>query len=120
MIKGLRGATIWSEDLNNLLPFYRDLLGLEVGLQIEGFVVLGDMGTSPTLALGTHSEVRGRNTDPARHMVGLSTDDVDADWKRLRAAGVEFVEDPTDYGRLRIATLKDPEGNLLQLLQPRP
>ena len=33
-------------------------------------------------------------------------------------AGVEFVEDPTDYGNLRIATLKDPEGNLVQLLEP--
>src|ERR687892_365434 len=119
MIRGLRGATIWSEDLNNLLPFYRDLLGFKVGLQIDGFAVLGDPGTPPTLALGTHSEVRGRNADPARHMVGLATDDVDADWKRLKAAGVEFIEDPTDYGTLRIATLKDPEGNLIQLLQPR-
>jgi uncharacterized protein YndB with AHSA1/START domain/predicted enzyme related to lactoylglutathione lyase len=117
MIKGLRGATIWSENVNNLLPFYRDVLGLPVGLQIPGFVVLGELG-SPALALGTHSEVHGRNTDPARHMVGLGTDDVDTDWKRLKRAGVEFVEDPTDYGTLRIATLKDPEGNLLQLLQP--
>ena len=118
MLEGVRAASIWSEDLNNLLPFYRDLLGFKVALQIDGFVVFGDPG-SPTLALGTHSEVKGRNLDPARHMVGLGTDDVDADWKRLKAAGVEFVEDPTDYGRLRIATLKDPEGNLLQLLQPR-
>jgi predicted enzyme related to lactoylglutathione lyase len=118
MITGLRGATIWSEDLENLLPFYRDLLGFKVGLQIDGFAVLGDL-SGPTLALGTHSEVHGRNTDPARHMVGLATDDVDADWKRLKAARVEFVEDPTDYGGLRIATLKDPEGNLIQLLQPR-
>ena len=30
MITGLRGATIWSEDLNRLLPFYRDVLGLPV------------------------------------------------------------------------------------------
>jgi len=44
-------------------------------------------------------------------MVALSTDDVRADWKRLKAGGVEFVEDPTDYGNLRIATLQDPEGN---------
>jgi predicted enzyme related to lactoylglutathione lyase len=117
MIKGLRGASIWSEDLDNLLPFYRDLLGLPVAIQIPGFVVLGEVG-APTLALGTHSEVRGRNADAARHMVGLATDDVDADWKRLKAAGVEFVESPTDYGQLRIATLKDPEGNLIQLLQP--
>jgi predicted enzyme related to lactoylglutathione lyase len=117
MIKGLRGATTWSEDLNNLLPFYRDLLGLPVAIQIPGFVVLGERG-APALALGTHSEVRGRNADPARHIVGLGSDDVDADCKRLEAAGVEFVERPTDYGQLRIATLKDPEGNLVQLLQP--
>ena len=117
MIKGLRGATIWSENLDNLLPFYRNLLGLPVAIQIPGFVVLGELG-APTLALGTHSEVRGRNADAARHMVGLGTDDVDADWTRLKGAGVEFVESPTDYGQLRIATLKDPEGNLIQLLQP--
>jgi predicted enzyme related to lactoylglutathione lyase len=117
MIKGLRGASIWSEDLGNLLPFYRDVLGLKVALQTPGFVVLGDLG-APALALGTHSQVRGRNADPARHMVALTTDDVRSDWKRLKDAGVEFVEDPTDYNNVRIATLKDPEGNLVQLLQP--
>ena len=119
MIKGLRGATIWSEDLGNLLPFYRDVLGLGVLIQTPGFVVLGEPG-APSLALGTHSEVRGRNADPARHMVALTSDDVRADWTRLKAAGVEFVEDPTDYGTVRIATLKDPDGNLVQLLQPLP
>ncbi len=116
MIKGLGGATIWSEDLKKLLPFYRDVLGLTVRHESPGFVVFGDVG-APALALGTHSEVRGRNADPARHMVGLLTDDVSADWKRLKAAGVEFVEDPKDYGNLWLATLKDPEGNLVQLLQ---
>lgn len=116
MIKGLSGATIWSEDLNRLLPFYRDVLGLAVTIQTPGFVVFGTPGT-PTLALGTHSEVRGRNAEPARHMVGLATDDVAAEAKRLKAAGVEVVEEPKDYGNLWIATVKDPDGNLLQLLQ---
>ena len=32
-------------------------------------------------------------------------------------AGVEFIEDPTDYGEIMIATLKDPDGNLVQLFQ---
>jgi len=118
MIKRLDGVSIWSEDLNNLLPFYRDVLGLKVGDQSPGFVVLGEPGT-PALGLGTHSEVRGRNADPARHMVGFVTDDLAAEWKRLKDAGVEFIEDPTDYGGLSIATLKDPEGNLVQLMQYR-
>ena len=117
MIKQFAGASVWSEDLNNLLPFYRDRLGLPVAIQSPGFVVLGPQG-GPMLGLGTHSEVKGRNADPARHMVGLDTADVDGEHRRLHAAGVEFIETPTDYGQLRIATLKDPEGNLVQLLQP--
>lgn len=116
MITGLRGATIWSEDLGNLLPFYRDVLGLPVGLEAAGFVVLGEP-RAPSLALGTHSDVRGGNADPARHMVGLDTDDIASDCRRLKDAGVEFVEDPKDYGTVFVATLKDPDGNLVQLLQ---
>src|SRR5215470_15446051 len=104
MITGLRGTSIWSENLNNLLPFYRDVLGLEVTTETPGFVVLGG------LWLGTHSEVHGRNADPARHMIGLTSNDLTGDWKRLKDAGVEFVEDlPTTapYGsrpsRIRMA-----------------
>lgn len=116
MIKGLAGASIWSEDLNRLLPFYRDVVGLKVRIETPGFVVFGDPD-GPALGLGTHSGVRGKNADPARHMVGLLTDDVDADTKRLKSAGVEFVEEPTDYGNLKMSTMKDPEGNLVQILQ---
>ena len=116
MIKGLRGASVWSSDLNNLLPFYRDVLGLKVGIDTPGFVVLGDPAGA-SLALGTHSEVKGRNSDPARHMVALATDDIHADTKRLKAANVEFVEDPKDFGNVWVATVKDPEGNYVQLVQ---
>src|SRR5258707_7281161 len=85
MILGLRGVSIWSEDVKNLLPFYRDVLGLNVGFESPGFVVLGEPGV-PALVLGTHSEVHGRNADPARHMLGLATDDVRTDWKRVKAS----------------------------------
>jgi predicted enzyme related to lactoylglutathione lyase len=121
MIKKFAGTSIWSEDLNNLLPFYRDVLGLKVVQESDGFVVLGEeQSDGATLGLGTHSEVHGRNLDPARHMVGLESDNLTADWQRLKASGVEFIEDPTVYGGdMSIATLKDPEGNLVQLWQYR-
>jgi len=121
MIKKFAGASIWSEDLKNLLPFYRDVLGLNVAMESPGYVLLGeDRSDAPALGLGTHSEVHGRNADPARHMIGLESDDLTADWKRLKEAGVEFIEDPTDYDGLSIATLKDPEGNLVQIWQFNP
>jgi predicted enzyme related to lactoylglutathione lyase len=123
MLKGLSGATIWSEDLSNLLPFYRDVLGLKVAYESPGFVGFGERADSggylgAYLGVGTHSEVKGKPADTYRHMVGLESDSVDADFERLNAAGVEFIEQPTDYGGLRIATLRDPEGNIVQLLQP--
>ena len=118
MIRGLRVASIWSEDLNNLLPFYRDVVGLPVGMETPGFVVMGDPN-APAVALGTHSDVHGRASDPARHITGFETDDIDAEFARLKGRGVEFIEEPAAQGdgTLRIATFKDPEGNLLQLLE---
>jgi glyoxylase I family protein len=117
MIKGFNGATIWSEDLNNLLPFYRDKLGLKVTMESPRFVVVGQQGAA-MLGLGSHSEVKGKASDPYRHMVGFDTDDLDKEYARLESAGVEFIERPTDYDGVRIATLKDPEGNIVQLFQP--
>ena len=118
MIKGLRGASIWSEDLTkSLLPFYRDTMGLKVGMETPGFVLLGEPG-GVTLALGTHSDVHGKNADSARHMVALDVDDVRAESARLKAAGVEIVQEPNDVGNgLTMATIRDPEGNLVQLTQ---
>ena len=118
MIKEFTGASIWSEDVNNLLPFYRDVLGVKVVMEAPGYALVGaDSLEAPALLLATHSEVHGRNSDPARHMVGFNSDNIMEDWKRLKEAGVEFIEDPTLYDDMWIATLKDPDGNLVQLFQ---
>jgi hypothetical protein len=111
MITGLSGATIWSQDLHNLLPFYRDELGLPVALESPEFVVLGIDTDAPSLGLGTHSEVKGRASDPYRHMVGLDSDNLDADFERLQASGVEFVERP----RITTASGSPPSGTRRKL-----
>src|SRR5438445_13588523 len=82
----------------------------------RAFVVLGTR-EGPALALGTHSDVHGRNADPARRMVGLTTDDLTTGCNRLQDAGVELVEDATHYGNVRVATGKDPEATCVQHLQ---
>ncbi len=118
MIKGLSTAGIWSEDIQKtLLPFYRDVLGLPVSVDMPEFVVLSSNPRGPSVTLGTHSEVKGRNDDPARHMVGLETDDVEGDVQRLKGKGVEFISDIEDFDQVRVATFTDPEGNYVQLLQ---
>jgi predicted enzyme related to lactoylglutathione lyase len=116
MVTGFGGVSLWSEDLNKLLPFYRDTLGLKAGMESPGFVYFGQED-APGFGLGTHSEVKGKNTDPARHMIGFMTDDVEAECRRLKSLGVEFIEEPTNYDGMKIATCKDPEGNYIQLFQ---
>jgi predicted enzyme related to lactoylglutathione lyase len=118
VIKRVEWVAIWSENVEGLLPFYRDVLGLRVVQQWEGYVSLSGSDEGSNLNLGTHSEVRGKASDPYRHMVGLRCDDVDGEYVRLSSLGVEFIEKPAPYPGFRLATLKDPEGNLIQLYQP--
>jgi predicted enzyme related to lactoylglutathione lyase len=45
------------------------------------------------------------------------TDDVQADYERIKARGAEFTMPPTDVTASIIATLDDTCGNLVQLTQ---
>ena len=116
MLKGIHSVLIWTEDLNRLVPFYRDVLGLTPEIESEGFFVFA-ASSGAQLALGTHSEVKGRSKDPYRVMVDLTVDDCQAEYERLNAKGVEFIRRPSRDEGATIATFLDPDGNLLQLFQ---
>ena len=49
----------------------------------------------------------------------FSVADVQAEYERLSALGVEFTVAPTDYGTVWIATFKDTCGNLIQIQQEK-
>lgn len=96
--------------------FYVEMLRLPVRSDREGFVNF-DLGGG-RLTVATHSDVSGVNSDPARLMVNLGVDDIDVIHRRLIEAGVRFVRDPErEAWGGRVATLVDPDGNFVQLLQ---
>lgn len=114
MITKFDGLTLWSSDLQNLLPFYRDTLGFKVQFESPDFVIFGGSGAG--FCLGTHSEVRGRPADPNRCLLRVGSDEIHGDVAQLKTLGVEFIEEPNDQGEgFWLATCKDPEGNLVQL-----
>ena len=115
MIKGLNSVIIWTDDVARLVPFYRDVLGLDAELFGDEFAAF--LAGGPQVVLGKHSHVRGRSKDPNRVMVNLTVDDCRAEYERLRAKGVEFVREPEEDQGLIIATFTDPDGNTLQLFQ---
>ena len=45
------------------------------------------------------------------------SDDVQADYERMKALGAEFTEPPKDLGYAKIAILRDMCGNLVQVSQ---
>ena len=48
----------------------------------------------------------------------FEVDDVAAEYRRLRALGVTFTQDPTPMGPVTIAVCADTCGNLIQLYAP--
>ncbi len=116
MLAGIHSVVIWTEDVSRLLPFYRDVLGLKPQIENEGFVAF-EASSGAALALGAHSEVKGRSQDPYRMMVDLQVDDCQAEYERLSKQGVEFLRPPGKDGDVTIATFLDPDGNVLQLFQ---
>jgi uncharacterized glyoxalase superfamily protein PhnB len=103
-------------DLRAALGFYRDLLGATVTYEFPG--PDGEPGYAG-LELGDSQLGIGRDPEaPAepseRFSLWVYVDDCDAAVERLRAAGVEIVEEPADqpWGE-RVARVLDPDGNLV-------
>lgn len=116
MVQGVAGVIIWTDDLERLLAFYRDTLGLTPHSVRPGFVAFrwGEM----RLSIGAHSQVTGQARDPYRIMINLAVNDIHKAYETLCARGVKFLRPPEkEHWGGWVSTFADPDGNILQLLQ---
>src|SRR5690606_18879160 len=128
---GLTGVLIWTtpERFGALRDFYVDTLGLIPRHDREHFVnfqwatptsIEGDPRPDDLrLTISVHPEIEGATREPLRIMINLLVEVIHAAAARLRAQGVEFARAPEQesWGGW-IATMHDPDGNTVQLLQP--
>lgn len=124
------------DDHDQALAFYRDLLGMEVrgdvGYADMRWVTVGSPA-QPDVDIVLEPPLADPNAPAADrqamadllakgHLRGviLATDDVDAVFERLRAAGAEVLQEPVDqpYG-VRDCAFRDPAGNMVRFKQPR-
>ena len=118
MIEGVAGVIIWTDRLDEMSGFYQETLGLTPHSIRPDFVVFRWGGMR--LSIGTHDHIDGPAKDPHRIMINLSVRDIQAMHDDLSARGAEFVRPPErEHWGGFVATLKDPDGNLLQLMQLR-
>jgi predicted enzyme related to lactoylglutathione lyase len=116
MIEGVAGVIIWTDNLEGMLAFYRDTLGLRPHSTRPGFVAFkwGEV----RLSIGMHSEVAGQTKEPHRIMVNLAVSDIHRAYEALSARGVKFLRPPEkEHWGGWVSTFADPDGNILQLLQ---
>jgi predicted enzyme related to lactoylglutathione lyase len=115
-MNGLAGVILWTDNLERLVVFYRDILGLAVHSYRPHFVAFkfGDV----RLSIGLHDNVTGFAKDPYRIMVNLITMDIQKDYEHLKASGVELLRAPEkEHWGGWVITFFDPDGNILQLFQ---
>ncbi|MGI8683768.1 MAG: VOC family protein [Acidimicrobiales bacterium] len=118
----LNSIMLGSEDSKDLADFYKGVLGApnpDWSDEENGWFGFraGDGG----LVIGPHSEVKGRNEQPARVMLNFSTPDVKAEFDRIKALGAEVVAEPYEPmpgSDMMMCTFADPDGNYFQLSTP--
>lgn len=106
-------VTVFVEDPTVLRDWYTGRLGLKVSSETARFVQLADETGRPCVAFHV-----GRPIGNAGHVqLHFEVDDVDAEYERLRAAGVAFDEPPEDkpWG-WRVAAMRDPAGHTVEVV----
>ena len=119
MITGVIGLTLWTDDLDKMFHFYNDTMRLPLHARHDDFIAFEFGGVREfRFNLGLHGEVRGISRDPYRVMANFGVDDIDHEYQRLLKEGVEFIRPPEqEHWGGWVATFKDPDGNILQMLQ---
>ena len=118
-------VNLYTRDIEAGVRFYRDLLGLRETFRTprEGTPEHVELAAGGfTLGLGAveaAKRVHGVDATPGAPAMAVVfwTDDVDAEFARLVAAGVPAVKEPHDTGNgNRNALVRDPDGNLVELV----
>jgi predicted enzyme related to lactoylglutathione lyase len=132
----LSACFIAVDDHDKALAFYRDVLGFEVrndvGFEGMRWVTVGSP-SQPGVDIVLEPPAANPNASPADKEamtqllakgmlrgVIFETDDCDATFERISAAGAEVLQEPIDqpYG-VRDCAFRDPAGNMLRFNQPR-
>src|SRR5262245_12263306 len=121
-------TTVFVDDQEKALRFYTDVLGFEKKADFSQGPFRWLTVISPEEPTGTELQL-ARNDNPAAKAYQQAmfeqgqpaamffTDDLQADYQRMKARGVAFLMPPTDVTGSKIAKLNDSCGNLIQVTQ---
>ncbi len=106
---------LYVADTTRSIIFYRDVIGLEV---TETFPH-GALFYGGGVLLGIHREEGGRRSRPGSAVIILKTVAIEKAYKRLEKRGVIFDTPIRKEPYGMIASFKDPDGYILELVQEK-
>ena len=137
MIKAIDHIGILTKDLQQSVEFYTDVLGFSISNKIEmadvglsaifiekngsKIELLGYRGAIPKRSEGIEITMGGASI-PINDHITFTVDDLGVTVTKLKEKGVEFVLEPMQVeGGMKIASFKDPNGVLIELVEhPKP
>jgi catechol 2,3-dioxygenase-like lactoylglutathione lyase family enzyme len=142
MIRNVRHVGIVVQKIDDLLPFYRDLLGLKpvkkahepeefasslLGLshcQLITVKLAAEEGETliELLEFASHSGNQGADTEltrPGITHIAFAVKNLDELYQKLTFAEIEFISPPlkSPDGFAKVAFCRDPAGNFLELVE---
>ncbi len=121
-------TSVYVDDQEKALRFYTDVLGFAKKTDFSQGPYRWLTVASPEDKDGTELQLALNNNPAAQAYqkaifqqgqpaANFFTDDVQADYERMKARGAEFTLPPKDVTGSKIAMLKDTCGNLIQVTQ---
>ena len=140
MIKGFHHAALSTPDLQRCLDFYLNVVGAEVAWEFgwpegtpEADAVVGLKNSAAKAAMlklgGSFLEVFEFTSPPAKEQsnrpvcdhgithIALEVTDIHNEYKRMKAAGMEFNTEPQEQESGFMVYGRDPDGNVVELIE---
>jgi catechol 2,3-dioxygenase-like lactoylglutathione lyase family enzyme len=125
-------TSVMVDDPERAFAFYKDVLGFVVKIEIDmgeftwqtlvspeqpdGVELLLEPNFNPVLN-GAAQAFQRALVEAGIPATAFAVDDIQQEYARLRALGVEFTSEPTDAGPVIAAVFNDTVGNLIQIYQ---
>ena len=124
----IKVTSVYVDDQEKALRFYTEVLGLAKKADFSQGPYRWLTVASPEEPDGTELQLALNNNPAAKAYqqalfqqsqpaIMFFTDDVQADYERMKARGAEFTVPPKDVTGSKIAMLNDTCGNLIQVTQ---
>ncbi len=101
-----------------LAEFYEKVFGKSADSDSEEGIWYGWQVGNTYVSIAEHSEVKGKAKEPQRAILNFETNEVQAEFERIKSLGATVIKEPYEIHGSWVATFADAEGTYFQLMAP--